>query len=31
MQWITQWKQDKNKVRPGKRRANQDIEKEMQT
>jgi len=31
MQWITQWKQDKNKVRPGKRRANQDIEKAMQT
>ena len=31
MQWITQWKQDKSKVRPGKRRANQDIEKEMQT
>merc|ERR1712198_144235 len=31
MQWITQWKQDKNKIRPRKRRANQDIEKEMQT
>ena len=29
MQWITQWKQDKNKVRPGKRRADQEIEKEM--